>query len=148
MNEPALTLRCSVEADVSLAFAWQFRTDVSNWNDPPARFVLHGPFEAGSFGTTELPEQTPLCWRIAEVRPAESFVVEMQLDRAMLTFQWQFEELPGLRTKLTQQIVLSGENAAAYVTEVKTGFGLNLESGMKRIAAEMYVAEGRSRLDR
>jgi hypothetical protein len=147
MSEVALTLTCSVEANVTLAFAWQFRTDVTNWNDPPARFVLHGPFEAGSFGTTELPEQSPLRWRIADVRPAESFVVEMPLEQAMLTFHWEFDHLPGLRTRLTQQIVLSGENAAAYVTQVEAGLGLNLESGMKRIAAEMSAAERRARHD-
>ena len=139
-----MTLKCSVEADATPAFAWQYRTDVSNWNDPPARFFLHGPFEVGSVGTTELPEQTPLQWRIAEVLPFESFVVEMPLDRAILTFRWQFEELPGLRTRLTQEIVLSGENSAAYAAQVESGLGFNLEPGMKRIAAEMSSASMRN----
>ena len=48
MSEIALQLEYSVEADVSPDFAWQFRTDVADWNDPPASFVLEGPFEAGS----------------------------------------------------------------------------------------------------
>ena len=57
MSEIALRLKCSVEADVTPVFAWLFRTDVSNWNDPPARFALDGSFEAGSRGTTQLPGQ-------------------------------------------------------------------------------------------
>ena len=147
MSEIVLTLKCSVEADVTTAFAWQFRTDVSNWNDPPARFALDGPFEAGSCGTTQLPGQAPLHWRITEVRPRKSFVVAMQLDQAMLVFEWQFDQLPGHKTKLTQEIVLSGDNAAAYATQVEAGFGSNLEAGMKRIAADMAAAESQSKPD-
>ena len=141
MSEIALQLKYSVEADVSPAFAWRFRTDVANWNDPPARFALDGPFEVGSCGTTLLPGQAPLHWRISEVRPAQSFALEMKLDQAMLVFEWRFDELPGHRTKLTQEIVLSGDNARAYAAEVEAGFGPNLADGMRRIAAEMAAAE-------
>jgi hypothetical protein len=144
MSEIALQLEYSVEADVSPAFAWRFRTDVANWNDPPARFNLDGPFEAGSCGTTLLPGQEPLHWCIRDVLPGKSFVLELQLDRAMLTFEWRFDDLPGHRTKLTQHIVLSGDNAGAYAEQVEVGFGPNLPDGMRRIAAEMAAAEERS----
>jgi len=143
MSKIALSLKCSVEADVTPAFAWQFRTDVTNWNDPPARFVLDGPFEVGTCGATHFPGQAPLPWRITEVIPGSSFVVAMQLDQAELLFEWHFEQLPGDRTRLTQEIVLSGDNAAAYVPQVEAGFGGNLEPGMKRIAAEMAAAAKR-----
>jgi hypothetical protein len=144
MSEIGLQLNYSVEADVSPAFAWRYRTDVATWNDPPARFTLDGPFESGSRGTTLLPGQEPLHWRIREVRPGESFVLEMQLDRATLSFEWRFDELPGERTKLTQHVVLSGENAGAYAAQVEAGFGANLPDGMRRIAAEMTAAERNS----
>ena len=144
MSEVALTLKCSVEADVTPDFAWRFRTDISNWDDPPAKFVIHGPFEAGSYGATELPGQAPLQWQITQVRPGKSFVIEMQLDKATLAFEWQFDESAGHKTKLTQTIVLSGENAAVYVRQVEASFGSNLEAGMSRIAADMAAAEGQS----
>jgi hypothetical protein len=64
----------------------------------------------------------------------------LQLDRAMLTFEWRFDDLPGRRTKLTQHIVLSGDNAGAYAEQVKAGFGPNLPDGMKKVAAEMAAA--------
>jgi hypothetical protein len=80
MNEIALQLEYSVVADVSFVFAWQFRADVSNWNDPPAQFALAGPFEEGSRGTTLLPGQAPLHWQICNVVHGASFVVEMHLD--------------------------------------------------------------------
>ena len=139
-----MQLEHSIEAQVSLEFAWKFRTDIANWNDPPARFVLDGPFIAGSRGTTVLPGQEPLNWSIREVRPFTTFVLEMQLDNALLTFDWQFHELSKQRTRMTQKIVLSGDNASAYVAQVEAGFGSNLADGMRRIATEMAAAERRS----
>jgi hypothetical protein len=144
MSEIALQLEYSVEADVSPAFAWRFRTNVANWNDPPARFALDGPFEVGSCGTTLLPGQEPLHWRIRDVLLGKSFALELQLDRAMLTFEWRFDDLPGHRAKLTQHIVLSGDNAGAYAEQVEVGFGPNLPDGMRRVAAEMAAAEKHS----
>ncbi len=141
MNPIALQLECSVEAEVSPTFAWRFRTDVANWKDPPAEFALDGAFEEGSCGTTLMPGQEPLHWRITEVRPGKSFVMEMQLDGATLSFAWRFEAVAGNRTKLTQQIVLAGDKAKAYAGQVEAGFGPNLEGGMRRIAAEMEAAE-------
>ena len=144
MSEIPLQLEYAVEAEVTPVFAWQFRTNVSNWNDPPAQFALDGPFEAGSRGTTKLPGQETLHWRICDVRHGESFVTELQLDRATLTFEWYFDGVSEDRTKLTQRIVLSGENAGAYAGQVEAGFGPNLPGGMERIAAEMVAAQNRS----
>lgn len=141
MSDVNLQLEHSVEADVSTAFAWRFRTDIATWNDPPATFALDGPFEVGTWGTTRLPGQEALRWRIREIRPVESFLLEMELDRATLSFEWRFEDLPGPRTKLTQRISLSGENAAAYAGQVEAGFGPNLPDAMQRLAAEMAAAE-------
>jgi hypothetical protein len=141
MSGVALQLEHSIEAQVSLEFAWNYRTDIANWNDPPARFVLDGPFIAGSRGTTVLPGQEPLHWSIREVRPLKTFVLEMQLDKALLTFEWWFDALSEQRTRMTQRIVLSGDNAAAYVEQVEAGFRPSLAGGMRRIATEMAAAE-------
>ena len=141
MSDVALRLEHSVEADVSPAFAWTFRTDVANWSDPPATFVLEGPFVEGSRGTTLLPGQEPVRWRIREVLPGRSFVIEMPLDRATLCFEWRFEALADHRTKLTQRIVLSGSNAETYARQVETGFGPTLADGMNRMASDMVAAE-------
>src|SRR5690348_13522742 len=137
MMEMPLQFEYSVEADVSPAFAWQFRTEPANWNDPPAQFALEGPFEGGSRGTTLFPGQPPLYWYIREVRQGEAFVIEMPLDRATLRFEWRFDPVSERTTKLTQRIVLAGENAGAYAGQVEAQFRPNLADGMKRIAAEM-----------
>jgi hypothetical protein len=140
MNNIACQLEHSVEADVSLSFAWNWRTDVKNWDDPPAQFQLDGPFASGSWGTTLLPGQEPLRWHIRDVWPGRSFIIEMPLDRAVLSFEWQFEALSDYRTRITQHIVLSGENATAYATHVASQFGSTLADGMKRIADAMSIA--------
>jgi hypothetical protein len=42
MTNIACQLEHSVEAEVSPAFAWNWRTDIQNWDDPPAQFQLDG----------------------------------------------------------------------------------------------------------
>ena len=125
-----------VEADISLSFAW-----LRNWDDPPAHFQLDGPFASGVWGTTVLPGQEPLRWRIREVRLNRSFIIEMPLDRAVLSFEWSFEGVSPGRTRITQRTILSGDNGTAYAPQVRDSFGLTLADGMKRIADAMVSAE-------
>jgi len=59
----------------------------------------------------------------------------------VLAFEWFFKTVSTYRTRITQRIVLSGDNAKAYVNQVKAGFGSNLAEGMRRIADAMAEAE-------
>ena len=140
MNDVVYQVEHCVDAPVSPRFAWDWRTDVKNWDDPPAQFQLDGPFAAGSWGTTRLPGQEPLRWHIRDVRPGSSFVLEMPLDRATLSFEWRFDAVSERHTRLSQRIVLVGDNAAAYAPQVRAAFGSNLPDGMSRIAAAMASA--------
>ena len=139
----AYQLEHSVEADVSPSFAWNWRTDVGNWDDPPAQFQLDGPFASGSWGTTLLPGQEPLRWQIRDVRPGAGFIIDVPLDGAVMSFEWLFDAVSNHRTRITQRIILSGDNAAAYVNQVQEGFGSNLPDGMRRIA-DVIVRAARS----
>lgn len=141
MNDEPLVLAHSIEADVSLAFAWKFRTDIATWDDPPATFLLDGPFVEGSRGTTLVPGQEPLWWWIRDVQPGRSFAIEILLDRATLRFEWHLRVVSERRTKLTQRIILSGANAATYRQQVEAEFGTSLAAGMERIAASIVAAE-------
>jgi hypothetical protein len=69
----------------------------------------------------------------------------MALDRAAMLFEWRFDGLADGGTRLTQHIVLSGENAAAYVAQVQSAFTSSLAAGMERIAAAMERAEASAR---
>jgi hypothetical protein len=148
MNKIACQIEHSVEADVSLSFAWNWRTDVTTWDDPPAQFRLDGPFASGSWGTTVSPGQSPLRWLIRDVQPGTSFVIEMPLDRAILSVEWRFDAVADRRTRITQRIVLSGDNATAYAEQVQTNFSATLGDGMKRIADAMVRADRRGTIRR
>ena len=134
-DAPAWDCQRSVDADVSVAFAWAYITDVANWSDPPAEFSLAGPFAAGSRGTTRMPGQPARGWVIRNVEPGRAYTVETALtDEVLLLFVWRFEELSDRRTRMTQRIEVTGKNAATYVDEIRAGFESNLEPGMRRIA--------------
>src|SRR3954454_14489125 len=143
MDDVVYQVEQSVDAPVSPAFAWGWRTDVKNWDDPPAHFQLDGPFATGSWGTTRLPGQDPLRWQIRDVRPGRSFTIEMPLDRATLSFEWRFDAVSERQTRLRQRIVLVGDNGAAYAAQVRAAFGSNLAGGMDRIAAALAAASTR-----
>jgi hypothetical protein len=136
-----LVLEHSVEIDASAAFVWNYRTDVATWSDPPATFLLNGPFIEGTKGTTLIPGQDPLTWWIRDVDAGSSFVIEMPLDRATLRFEWHVVPISEQRTKLTQRIVLSGRNAKAYREQIRTGIGPTLGAGMARMSADIAAAE-------
>jgi hypothetical protein len=137
MENIACQLEYSVEAAVSSVFAWNWRTDIKNWDDPPAQFQLDGPFASGAWGTTLLPGQEPLRWQVRDVRPGVAFTIDAPLEGAVMSFEWLFDAVSSNRTRITQRIILRGVNAAAYVNQVQAGFGSNLADGMKRIADAM-----------
>jgi hypothetical protein len=100
----------SVEARVSREAAWRFWTRVENWVlDAGIEWVtLDGPFEAAVRGTTKTRGADLVQWEIAEMSEGETAVIEIPLPGAAARFAWKFEELVEERTRLTQQITLSG----------------------------------------
>jgi Polyketide cyclase / dehydrase and lipid transport len=140
MDDITWELEHTVEAAAGAAFVWAFWTNVANWDDPPAQFALEGPFAAGARGTTVMPGEAPRAWTISAVEPGAAFTLEMALEGATLSFTWRFEALAEDRTRLTQRIVLAGENATSYLDAVRAGFGGTLADGMKRVAALIEAA--------
>jgi hypothetical protein len=140
MNTIAWEITHAVEANASPSFAWNYWTNVANWADPPAKFELDGPFACGSRGTTRLPGQEPLHWFIRKVIPPNAATIEMQLEGATLSFEWQFEKLTDGRTKLTQRVALTGENADVYLSQVRSTFTASLPDGMNKLAMAMANA--------
>jgi len=131
----------SVETNASPAFAWNYWTQVTNWDDPPAKFELDGPFAGGSRGTTRLPGHEPLHWFIREVDPPRAATIEMQLVGATVAFEWRLAGLNDGGTRLTQRIVLKGEQADMYLSQVQAAFTANLPDGMNKLATAMANAD-------
>jgi len=141
MDAIAWEISHSVETNASLAFAWNYWTEVANWDDPPAKFELQGPFASGACGITRLPGQEPLQWFIREVMPPHGARIEMPLDGATVSFEWRLAGLSDGRTTLTQRIFLKGEQAEMYLPQVQAAFTANLALGMNKLAAAMASAE-------
>jgi hypothetical protein len=112
LNEIAWKTSHSIETRASAEFAWQYWTDVKNWDDPPARFEFSGPLVAGARGLTHLPGQPPIEWFVREVKRGTAAMVEIPVAGAAMRFEWRFEPVGEGLTLLTQRIVLHGENAA------------------------------------
>ena len=146
MSHIAWEIEHSVEAGATLAFTWSYMSDVKNWDDPPAEFRLHGSFTTGSLGTTEAPGQPPRQWRLQAVKPHDSYTIEIALEGAVLLCKWTFKEFLDNKTRLTQHITLSGENAASYSNDVQQVFSSTLAPGMSRIAVAIGQAYSRDQL--
>jgi hypothetical protein len=141
MTTVAWEMTHSVETNASPAFAWHYWTNVANWDDPPARFELDAPFATGSRGVTYLPGQEPLHWLIREVTPPNAATIELSLDGATVSFEWRFVGLAEGRTRLTQRIVLKGEKAETYLSQVKSAFTADPRNAMNKLATAMANAD-------
>jgi len=130
----------SVQANVSMTFAWNYWTDVANWDDPGAQFSMDGPFVDGAAGTTRLPGQAPIYWRVRDVVPGRSAAIVIPLEGAALNCEWRFEHLANRLCRITQAIVLTGERAASFTDQVSASFADNLPAGMERLAERMTQA--------
>jgi hypothetical protein len=139
MSEPAWEFQYSIECNATRQFAWRFWTDIANWNDPPAKFDLDGPFQNGARLTTTLPGET-LYSVIRDLQPEREATIEMQLADAILSFHWKFEKLTEDRTRITQRLVLSGANAKSFVAQA-TAMEASVPDGMKKVAAAIERAQ-------
>jgi len=141
-SEPAWQFQHSVDCNAPRQFAWDYWTNVANWNDPRASFHLDGPFDVGSHLTTSLPGQM-LHSVIRNAVAGREAIIEMQLADAILSFHLKFENLTEDTSRITQLIVLSGPNAAAFVAQAGI-LEQSTPEGMKKLVA----AIGRALLDR
>ena len=141
MDEPLWAFEYSVESDATPHFAWTYWTNVANWVDPPATFQLEGSFAPGSRLTTTIPGQEQWHSIIREVGADRTAVIDMELPGATVRCHWCFDEATGNRTRITQRLTLSGENAGAFVKEVASGFEPNVPQGMRKLAATIARSE-------
>jgi Polyketide cyclase / dehydrase and lipid transport len=140
MSDAVWEMEYSSETAADLAFAWAYMSDVANWDDPPAQFELDGPFADGTQGTTRMPGHGDRHWHLREVVVMRRYTVEFAVQGGRLLFRWQFDGLPGGKTRLTQRVVLEGENASQYVRDLQEALGASLGPGMKKIAARIAEA--------
>jgi hypothetical protein len=142
MGENSWEMKYSLEVAASPKFVWNYWTNVSNWNDPPASFELHGTFASGASGLTHLPGQPPIVWYIREVTPGERATIEIPIEGAVLAFDWKFAQAAEGRTLISRRVLLRGEKAEAYLAFAKN-LETTLPDGMKKLASAIESAAAR-----
>jgi hypothetical protein len=135
---PAWQFRYSVDCRAPRDFAWNYWTNIANWDDPPASFRIEGPFAAGSKITTTLPGQT-LHSTIRQVLEDREATIDLQLPGAIFTFHWTLESLSGSQTRITQELELSGANADSLVEQARV-FERTTPDGMKKLVKAIESA--------
>ena len=140
VTEPAWEFFHSVECNAPREFCWNYWTDIANWDDPPATFHLEGLFADGSRITTQLPGQT-LHSVIRDVEEGRAATIELELPNAVFCFHWRFDDLEGERTRISQRLVLSGEDAELFVDQARV-MGQTAPDGVKKLVEAMERARG------
>src|SRR5205085_10631628 len=70
-------------------------------------------------------------------------IIEIHLPGAVVTFRWQFAELPNTATRITQRVTLAGERATDYLAgaaELEKG----IPEGMRQLVEEIIKAAQRA----
>jgi uncharacterized membrane protein len=130
--------RHAVEVDVPRDAAWRYWTRVENWVLDAAieRVRLDGPFRAAARGET-IVRGSPeiLSWAIVEVDEGQRAVVDIPTGGLTARSVWQFEELPGMRARVTQTLTVHGPPGEAAAVAAK--LAQTMPAGMAQLAAAM-----------
>ena len=128
------TFEYHVECPVPREFAWRFWSTVSNWTlDSDVESVeLNGPFISGSHGVTLSRSSGRIEWKLSNVQPGRSAIVEISIPGANAHFEMLFED-SGKATRITQQVRIEGENAQALGQSLQLG----IPEGMKKLCTKM-----------
>jgi len=131
----------AIECGVSVQFAWKFWTNVNNWTlDADVDSIeIQGAFAAGTNGITHSKSSGKINWRITEVVHQRKAVLEFPVPGAVARFVWTFEDLQG-RTRITQEVSLSGEQVAMYAETFGAGLQAGIPAGMLRLCEAMQAA--------
>lgn len=130
-----------IECGVSAEFAWEFWTNVENWelDSDVVSVELEGPFAMGAKGTTETKSSGRLEWRVAELRPGRA-LLEFPAPGVLARFAYTFEDVGRRRTRITQRVSLSGEKASMYVDTVGRALEAGIPEGMRKLCEAMEAA--------
>ncbi len=128
----------SAEVQANDQAAWEFWTRVENWTlDVAIESVsLNGGFVKGSNGITKTIDGQLIEWKIVDVEDKRA-VIEIPIPGAIDRFEWTFESRDDGRTRITQNISLSGEQAESFLPAMGQAFEQGIMDGMRRLAEEI-----------
>ena len=135
--EETYTFEYGIECPVTREFAWQFWSTVSNWAlDSDVESVeLNGLFASGSCGVTVSRSSGRIEWKLRNVQPEKSAIVEISVPGAKAQFEMIFED-SGEATRITQRVRIEGKNALVLGQALQQG----IPEGMKKLCTKMAEA--------
>jgi hypothetical protein len=139
--DPAWMFQYSLDCSTPRQVAWRHWTNINNWNEPAASIHLDGPFDTGARLTTSLPGQTlhSVIREVIKGSRRDEAIIDIQLPGAILSCHWTFETVSEDRTRITQRMTLSGENAPALVAQART-LEKSTPEGMERLVAAIELS--------
>lgn len=143
MTAPVWEFEHSAECAAPRAIAWEFWTDVSNWERIEGAAVesirLHGEFAAGTAGTTKARGQEPRQWTISELDPERSATIEMVLGDAVFSNSMTFDSVSSDRIRITQRMALHGDVPQELIEGIRA-FEATAPQGLARLASAIELA--------
>lgn len=106
------TAEQGIETSATPAAIWRLFCDVPGWrawNAGIEHIEAHGPFVAGSEFSMTPPGQRQLLCRLTEVRPTFLFVDETRVGDLTVTVTHRIERLGERCTRVTFELVASGD---------------------------------------
>jgi hypothetical protein len=123
MKNPAWQFEHSAVADVPRWFAWEFWSDLSNWERVQGEGVesirLEVPFVAGTIGVIKMAEQDLQPWVISRFEAGRSATIETALQGAIFSIETHFEALDPGRTLISQRMTLDGDRADQHAQAMR-----------------------------
>jgi len=91
MAEPAWQAEHCVDTAASREFVWAYMSNVGMWDDPPAQFVLEGPFtmDPAAQRRCRASRRSIGCFAMS----CQEYTIEFPFDAATMYFKWTFAEL-------------------------------------------------------
>ena len=133
MNE-VWSFEHSVHCRVPREWAWNFWTTVehSALDADIDSVEIEGPFAPGARGLTRSKSSGGVEWRVADVEPGRSAVLEFPAPGALAVFTWTFQD-DGATTIIKQRASLTGENAQAIAIAMGPALEAGLPAGMQKL---------------
>src|SRR5215471_4394864 len=131
----------TIECGVSVQFAWNFWTNVTNWKlDADVDSIeIQGEFAVGTRGVTYSKSAGKIEWQIVELVQQRKVVLQFPAPGAVARFAWTFEGIEG-RARITQRASLCGEQMATCAENIGPALQLGIPQGMRKLCAAMQAA--------
>lgn len=132
------THEASIETSAAPARIWALFAATDGWKDWNAGVMairLHGPFQAGTRFTMQLPDDDAIDSMLVEVEPGHGFTDETVIDDTRVSVAHRIEPLPAGGSRVVFRTQATGPDAQDLGRMASSDFA-NVLAALKRIAEQ------------